>query len=249
MQISIDMDKYNALLDESTKIKNIINGYKAEYERITKEYEEKIKKEQGKLKYRERKIKELFPSEYWWTYDVDTSWKRPKKFNIKKVEVNSNGELKITIKESVYKMPWDGYNLEHTYTLERFNKLVKYQTEADAKNAYYNRPCPKCGGIMKYADTEWCDKCMKEREIIKKEFEKNHVFYYPEQDRIFKVKYTDEITDKYPPSCKGFGGAHFTLQRVDTGEIIHTDDMFSCGHFQYNKDDLPEIKFLSRPPL
>ena len=120
-------------------------------------------------------------------------------------------------------------------------KLEIYKTEEDARSAYYNRICPKCGGVMNYSNKAWCYKCMNERNEKRIAFEKENTFYNEEDDRIYTVGYTDELTRDFD---KGFEGRQFTIQRMDTMEIIYTDNLWSSGVFNENVDNLPKIIFL-----
>jgi len=212
MKFNVDINKYNVL---SKKILHI----EEELERTQKE------------------IKNLFPKGYWWSFDIDTNWKRPKKYSIKEIKGGY-----VVVKEVFKKAPWSGFDGKTTLSFEKLLELNIYQTEEEAKRAIYNRVCPKCGGIMKYSTEEWCSKCMTERKQKMKEFENSHIFYSPEKHKIFRVGYVDELTRK---SWKGFDGEHFTLQRMDTNEIIYTDNLWSEGFCNTNKNNLPEIKFLN----
>ena len=203
------------------------------------EIDQSIKMQQKNLQNKIDEVKKILPKGYWWSYDVDKSWKHPKKYRIKEVSlVNKN--FFITVKEVFKKAPWKGFTGERGYYLSEFLELSIYKTEEQAKNAYYNRICPKCGGIMKYGKYKWCDACINERHERRVEFANNHRFYYPESDSIYTVGYVDELTR----NCdKGHNGKHFTIQRLDTMEIIHTDNLWVGGSYEF-KDTLPKIIFL-----
>ena len=217
--MNVDMEKYNALLKEAVSVNKIIC--------------ENTKK----LTNIEDNIKKLLPKGYWWTFDVDKMWYAPKKYSIKRISFNSN-QFYITIKESYKKLPWKGFTGEHIYSFDNFLKLNISKTEDEAKQAYLNRPCPKCGGHMGHSTNTWCHKCMTEREKVKKKFEKNHTFYEPNEGHKYVVGYTDKLTRH-----KGYDGKHFTIRRLDTGEIIETDNLWSYG-FIRNINNLPEIEFI-----
>ena len=135
MKANIDMDKYNILNEEASQI------HKA------------IKLQNEKLDCVQKQIKNLFPKGYWWAFDIDNNWKRPKKYSIREI-CNDY----ITVKEVFKKAPWQGFTGLTTLSLERFLKLDIYKTEEEAKIAAYNRPCPKCGGPMKFTTDVWCAK-------------------------------------------------------------------------------------------
>jgi len=222
--MNIDIKKCNAILKEWSEIESAINEQKE------------------KIKIKEKELKTLLPKGYWWSYDIDTSWNRPKKYSIREISV-CNGKLYITVKEVFKKAPWKGFDGKRIYLLDKFIELNIYKTEEEAKRGHYNRICPKCGGIMKYASSKWCAECMIKRENEKQIFERNHMFYHPEEHRIYQVKYTDELS-----YLKGFYGRHFIMQRLDTMEIIHTDNLWSLGFCDINEKKLPEIKFLENIP-
>lgn len=232
--MNIDMEKYNQILGEALQVKERADYYKS------------IVAEQEKtLEFKAEEIKKLLPKGYWWTCDIDTSWDRPKKYSIKKIEFYKDG-ITVTVKEVFKRLPWPGFTGEHTFfSLDSFLALNIYKTEEEAKN----RPCPKCGSPMGYAKHEWCDKCMSERYRIKEEFEKAHTFYDPKKDNVYKVGYTDELTAAHPAwYWRGFDGKHFTLQRIDTGEIIETNNLWSEGSSYKNKEQLPKIVFIGKDP-
>lgn len=228
--ITINTEKYNKIYQEASEIYSVI-----------KNIEENLEVEKQKITEKEKEFKALLPKGYWWTYDIDTRWKQPKKYSIKKVEFTSHG-LCLTIKEVCKKLPWVGYKCESEYSLKEFLKINIYKTEEDAKTAYYNRICPKCGGIMKYSSMLWCAECVKERHNIEEEFNKNKTFYNPDEDNVYEVRYSDELTSYHE---KGYGGKHFIIQRLDTGEIINTDNLWSCGTKNYDINSIPKIKFLN----
>lgn len=218
MKINIDMEKYNALSDKSTQIELSIKKQKEELDCVSQE------------------IKKLFPKGYWWTFDIDPHWKRPKKYSIREI---SNGC--VTVKEVFKKAPWSGFTGLSILTLEQLLELDVYKTEEEAKVAAYNRPCPKCGGPMKYTTNVWCEKCLDERRDKVDEYRRNHMFYEPNKKHIYSVGYTDELTrDIY----KGFGGKRFVFKRLDTGEIIETDNLWSEAISSENTNNLPFIEFI-----
>ena len=99
--------------------------------------------------------------------------------------------------------------------------------------------CPKCGVHLDYIQKAWCAKCMAKRQKMKEEFENSHTFYEPNEDLIYHIGYTDEITRD-----KGFQGKRFMFKRLDTGEVIESDNLWSRGRFSENVDNLPIIEFL-----
>ena len=223
------MDIYNNLFKEAKDISIIIN-----------EYENKLNRQKEKMKHTESEIKKLLPKGYWWSSDINKNFVLPKKYSIKNVEFDLICEdVCITVKESLKKKPWKNYDDEEYYYLEDFLKLNIYKTEEEAKKAVYNRICPNCGGVMKYTIKPWCDKCIEDRWNKMLEYEKTHVFYEPNKKLYYTMGYTDELT------CdKGFGGKHFIFKRLDTDEIIESDNLWSsCSH--RGNANVPEIEFLT----
>lgn len=218
MKVNIDMEKYNALYQEASNIKDIIKTKESELECVEKE------------------LLAIFPKGYWWAFDIDDHWKRPKKYTIKEVK---NGY--VVVKEIVKKLPWDGFTGENIITFAKLSNLDIFRTEDAAKKAAYNRICPKCGGAMGYTVKQWCDKCIDKRFHMRIEYEDTHVFYEPNEKIYYTMGYTDELTR----DCdKGFGGKHFTFKRLDTGEIIESDNLWSSCSYR-GDGNVPEIEFLN----
>lgn len=206
-----------------------------------KNTKKELEKKEKHKSYLESKIRALLPKGYWFTYEIDTSWKFPKKYSIK--GVSCGGErVYITVKEVFKKKPWPTFTGESVYRLEEFVKLNIYKTEEEAKYGYAHRVCPKCGGFMWYGSDTWCDKCMHQRRLTADEFAKSHRFYDPITRHQYHVGYEDELTK---PSWRGYEGQSFTIRRLDTGEIIHTNNLWSDG-FGDNISNLPEIEFISK---
>ena len=218
MKINIDMDQYNALAEEASQIGKI------------------IKKQNEELDCVQKKIKNLFPKGYWWAFDIDDNWKRPKKYSIREIE---NGY--VTVKEVFKKAPWPGFTGISRLSFEKFFKLDIYKTEYEAREAAYNRPCPKCGGPMKFTTEVWCTKCLLDRRDRAEEYRKNHTFYESNRKTVYTVGYTDELTRDIH---KGFNGKRFTFKRLDTGEIIETDNLWSGFGANGNVNNLPLIEFI-----
>ena len=216
MRINVDMDKYKALNEEAS------SAYKI------------IKQQNEKLDDINKKIKNLFPKGYWWAFDIDYNWKRPKKYSIREI-CNDY----ITVKEVFKKAPWKGFTGLTTLSFERFLKLDIYKTEEEAKVAAYNRPCPKCGGPMKYTTNVWCEKCLFDRHKKAEEYRHNHAFYEPNRKLVYIIEYTDELTRE-----KGSHGRRFVFRRLDTGEIIETDNLWSSYGADGNVSNLPLIEFI-----
>lgn len=149
---------------------------------------------------------------------------------------------RVVVKEVFKKAPWSGFTGLTNLSLDRFLELDIYKTEEEAKEAVYNRPCPKCGGPMKYTRYIWCDKCLQERRNKDIEYRNSHVFYEPNEKKVYTVGYTDELTHDVD---KGFGGKHFVFRRLDTGEIIETDNLWSGLGANGNIDNLPLIEFIN----
>ena len=202
-----------------------------------KEIKQIIKVEENKLKKVEDEAKKLLPRGYWYACDIDRNWHRPKKYSIRNVSFSDSGSILIEVKEVFKKKPWEGFTGKHLFYLDEFLKLKIYKTEEVAMN----RPCPKCQKPMMNSHQEWCYNCMKQRRIDADIFYENHKFYDPKQKRKFSVHYEDELMW---PAHKGYGGQHFTIRRLDTGEIINTTNLWSDGYYESNVDNLPEIEFL-----
>lgn len=137
--IIIDMEKINKLREESVNINKLIEEKEKELKKITKELDDK-----------NNEIKNLIAKGYWWTCDIDDTWKKPKKYSIKEVRCYKSGGIYLTVKEVFKKRPWHGFTGEYIYPLDEFIKINISKTEQEAAEKYYNRICPKCGGIMKY---------------------------------------------------------------------------------------------------
>lgn len=182
-------------------------------------------------------IQQLLPKGCWYSYDIDTSWKHPKKYSIKNVEYHRTGII-ITVKEAFKKKPWPGFTGEHFYDLHKFFKLNIHKTENEAIDWYTHRICPKCGGLMGYSEHSWCVSCMSERRIAMKNFNDSHKFYEPIEKHCYTVEYVDELTRTF-----GYNGQSFTIRRKDTGEIIRTNNLWSHGYGK-NTQNLPEIEFI-----
>ena len=185
-----------------------------------------------------QELKEFLPKGYWWSYDVDTSWHKPKKYSIKDITSTRYG-VTITVKEVFKKKPWPGFTGEHYYDLKDFCNLHIYQTEQEAIELYPKRACPKCGNAMGWVKDTWCADCMRQRRIDAEEFEKNHRYYSPVTQQSYHVGYTDQFTRR-----RGYDGHFFTLRVKDTGEIIRTNNLWS-DNIGPNTNNLPEIEFIT----
>lgn len=219
--MNIDVTQYSAI---EAKAKNI---YQA------------LVKQQDALHQLEEQVKSMLPKGYWYTYDIDTNWHKPKKYSIKQVAFNQAG-FYITVKEVLKKRPWVGYVDTRSYTIERFLTFNIYKTEEAALDAYMHRICPKCGGFMMHSEHQWCNACIEKRRQMAKQFEAQHIFYHPESERVYALQYEDELTHA---SQRGYNGQHFRIRRLDTKEIIDTTNLWSLG-YSNNTDSLPEIEFL-----
>lgn len=231
----IDVEKFIQL----DKEKDEIYKQKREYE---KQLENRLKEYDQQCEQITKQMLSLFPKGYWWSYDIDKNWKYPKKYSIKSVSKGyEDGDFFIIVKEVFKKKPWPGFTGEHHFFFDEFSKIDIYKTEEEAKQMYSQRICPKCGGFMGFSRMIWCHKCNSERLSKMKEFEKKHRFYCPEDGNVYQVNYEDELTSKYE---LGFYGRHFVIKRIDTGEIIHTNNLYDYGPFEKDKESLPHIEFL-----
>lgn len=218
MKINVDVDKYNELLEDLANIENIIAEKQAERDSVKKE------------------MLKLFPRGYWWAFDIDETYKRPKKYSIRDV-----GNGYVVVKEVFKKTPWSGFDGK---TRLYFNDLIKldvYKTEDEAKHAVYNRKCPKCGGIMGYTSNKWCNECIAARWKRAQEYEKKNTFYDPTDNCIYYIGYED---DMFPYAPKGYDGQHFVFKRLDTGEVIETNNLWSSGRDEKNTNNFPLIEFI-----
>lgn len=201
-----------------------------------------IKTQQNLLEEKINIIKENLPKGYWYSCDITEDYSAPEKYKVHEVSFCS-GEIYVTARRIRKKYESKYNENKYLYTLDEFIKLTICKTEKEAEKAAYNRICPKCGGLMKYANTTWCSNCMDKRAKTRRKFIEEHTFYYPKEKMIYRVDYVDELTRQCD---KGYNGAHFTIQRLDTMEIIHTDNLWStCS--TYGIDDvstLPQIEFL-----
>lgn len=216
MKISIDMEKYKALSEDMSRIENEIEMKNKELDSVKKE------------------ILKIFPRGYWWAYNIDPNWRRPKKYSIREV-----GNGYVIVKEVFKKAPWDGFDGKRVLHFDELLELDIFKTEEEAKSAVYNRTCPKCGGSMKYTTRAWCDKCLSERSNKAREFESNNTFYAPNENKIYHIGYTDELTRE-----KGYGGKRFVFKCLDTGEIIESDNLWSQGVFGKDVSNLQAIEFI-----
>jgi len=201
------------------------------------EIHQTIAQYESKLDETKAKILKLLPRGYWYSCEIDPNWHQPKKYSIREICVCSN-DIYITIKEVFKKLPWPGFTGKSDYSLNNFLKLKIYKTAEEAKEGYLHRICPKCGGFMMNSDHPWCSKCWSERARVINEFNDSHVFYCPSEDKNYHVEYEDEFIWQ-----KGFCGKHFTLRRMDTGEIIYTSNLWSSRKSN-DFDTLPKIEFL-----
>ena len=230
----IDIEKIQQLDKQKHEIYKQKQAYKQQVEERLQAYDDQCAKI-------EKQTRDLFPRGYWWSYDIDKHWKYPKKYSIKSVSLSSWGEIYITVKEVFKKKPWPGFTGETLLDMDKFSKVDMYATEEEAKLLYSKRICPKCGGYMWSSKNDWCDNCIADRWKRIKDFEDAHQFYCPADENVYHVHYEDEFTSE---NGKGFYGRHFVLRRLDTGEVIHTNNLCACGPFQKDKDTLPHIEFL-----
>jgi hypothetical protein len=122
--------------------------------------------------------------------------------------------------------------------LNGFLKLDIYKTPEEATDAYYHRVCPKCGGFMMNSDKPWCINCMRNRWKIMEDFKAAHYFYEPKTKHILHMEYEDELTRD-----RGYNGQSFVIRRMDTGEIMHTSNLWSDRSGD-NNEGYPEIEFI-----
>ena len=233
----IDLEKFFQLKQD------LINSYQQEsaYKNQVEEQLVLYNKQQEKLK---KQMINVFHKGYWWSYDVDRSWRYPKKYSIKEVCSYSEKDFIITVKEVVKKKPYPGFKGEYRFDLEEFLKIDMYETEEEAKQLYPKRACPKCGKAMGFVQTELCKECMVKRKNEMREFEASHVFYHTPQGCIYIVGYENNGLKGH---ARGFGGQRFILRRLDNGEIIETTNLQSYG-FRENDENLPEIEFIGDSP-
>lgn len=199
------------------------------------EQKQKLKEMENNLAEVENKIKSLLPQKTWYAYDINR-FSHTNQYRVQKVKSNSS-RVRVVVREVDDKIPYP--LLEHfDFTLDEFTKLNISKSEEKAKDLYAHRICPRCGGFMGMSRYKWCPNCMKERAAIEQEYNDSHRFYDPEQQRFYTVKYVDELTRDF-----GFDRFEFTLRRLDTGEIIQTNNLWSDGYGE-NTDGLPEIEFI-----
>lgn len=222
---NIDINKVLELRDEAICIKKEMAVFEDKLDGIAKS------------------VKSMLAKGYWYTCDIDKNWNMPKKYSIKEISF-SEKDIYITVKEVFKKKPWPSFTGEHLYTLDNFVELNIHKTQEAALDAFTHRICPKCGGFMGKTRRCWCDKCVEKRFKEKEKFEKTHRFYCEEKDSFYYIGYYDDYAEIYNLD-KGYYGEHFKFQRLDTNEIIETDNLWSWGAFgKGNKNGYPEIKFL-----
>ena len=221
---------------------NVLSKLQSEMQEVTKAIQPLVQQQESIREEIKKEISNILPKGYWYSCEIDPNWHRPKKYSIKEIDVYNNGSVDVTIKEVFKKQPWPGFTGRRDYSLNNFLKFKIYKTAEEATDAYYHRICPKCGGFMMYSDYEWCNKCMNIRAEVSESFQKDHTFYCPADNRVYAVEYEDELTRR-----RGFEGKHFTLKRLDTGEIIHTSNLWSRGYGEryMDSDKLPQIEFIN----
>lgn len=227
------------MIDE--KFLELINEAQA-VERVIQSYEHKIAEHNKELSKLRRKVKSLLPKGEWYSSDVNFGWERPKRYKVDKVEFRE-GDFYVIVKELSKRKHWSGHIWEHSYKLDAFLKLTIYDTEQEALAVFHNRVCPKCGNRMWESMEPWCKRCMEKRKVAKEEYNRTHVFYSPSDRNVYTVEYVDELTRLL--ENLGYEGRWFTIRRLDTGEVIHTNNLWSHGGLSRNIDNLPEIEFLS----
>lgn len=104
--------------------------------------------------------------------------------------------------------------------------------------------CIKCGSRIHYVSS-LCEECSKKRKQEKHDFENNHKYYDPKRNIVCHIGYDESDIYKYPE--KGCYGRHYIMRRLDTGEIIETDNLWfdtikNCGK------NFPQIEFVYVEP-
>ena len=192
-----------------------------------------------------KKIREQMPKGYWWTYDIDKKWKHPKQYYVRGV-ISKHNTAYITIQETYKTKPWPEFTGRHSIKYEDFLKLEIYKTKEAAKYAYYNRKCPHCGGVMKYANTPWCKKCVDIRHREMEEYLVTHTFKDRKTGEIYYIGYNDEYSIAlFGYKIYGYDGAYFKFKIIDTGEVIMTNNLWHGDPYCTGTNQpLPEIEFL-----
>lgn len=232
-QVFIDKAKelYQAVEDAKKNVKDI--------EKQLEKAQEAIKKAKSPVAYQMSKLRKLLPQEFY-SRDIDHEWPYPKKYTMRSVTYE-DGKIYIKVRWNYKKQPWKGFNPDHIFTLEEFLKLRIGTTSNKANEIWQQRPCPKCGKPMGDSNCEWCFECVKHRQNkIVLLSEKYPWLYSEETELVYKIQYADELTRDY-----GFEGKEFIIKRLDTGELIKSNNVFSAHPgWAKNLDECPRIEFI-----
>ena len=183
----------------------------------------------------QKEIKGYFPENHFWTIHQDVrGTKKPREYEIEKVRFESLERGFIVSLKYHYKSYKNQPNVRTIKMfLGEFFGATFYLSKKHAWFAYFNRPCPKCGNSMGDSEKDWCNECMEDRAKREVDFNKNHMFYHKKHKTIYLVRYTDELTRN-----KGFDGKHFTIRRLDTGEILETNNLWDMGKNKKNTNNV-----------
>lgn len=238
----INMQELQVFIDNAQELTGAVDDAKRHVKEIELQLadaEDVVKKAEGKIAYQMSKLRKLLPKEFY-SRDIDHGWKFPKKYTVTNVTYE-NGRVYVTVKWEYKKKPWVGFDPRHCFRLEEFLTLNIGATYNAAIEAWQQRPCPKCGQPMGDSERSWCEDCMTIRDQKISLFHTLYPGLYDEEDDcIYDLEYVDELTRRW-----GYSGAEFIVKRLDTGEIIKTNNIYSAhSSWAKNLSLRPRIQFI-----
>lgn len=236
--MKLDFKKLKELTDEAHCIEQEISNAENRKQQLINDVDAQIQRLKSKEYRISSKIKKMFPEEFW-TCEIDRRYHGPLHYKIKCISY-SLGHIYITTKDIRKKKPFDGWKGENKVLLDDFLKIGLYDSYDAALYGYKHRICPKCGGFMGISRGPWCHKCI---EDYKEYLAANEMLCYDaKQERIYGIQPdVDPAVMMYV--WKGYDGRRFKVRRLDTGEIIETNNLWSHGYGD-NDNNYPLIEFL-----
>lgn len=238
--MTIDTEKLKEFTEEADALEQEIREAENRKRQLIQEIDEQVKYLKSKEYRISSKIKKLFPEEFW-TCEIDRSYHGPLHYKIKCISY-SLGHVYITTQDIRKKKPFDGWKGIDEISLEKFLQVGLYDSYDAALYGYKHRICSRCGGFMNNSQFPWCHKCMDDYKEYLDTSEMN--YYDAKQGRIYGVQpNVDPVV--YRNFWKGYDGMRFRIRRLDTGEIIETNNLWSRG-FGDNDNNYPLIEFLGK---
>lgn len=241
-EVVYDVQAAQTFIDKAKELYKAVEDAKQhvkELEAQLEEAQDKVDKAENPVAYQMSKLRRLLPQEFY-SRDIDHNWQYPKKYTMRSVKYE-NGKIYVKVRWDYKKEPWKGFNPEHIFTLEEFLNLRIGTSPNKANEVWQQRPCPKCGQPMGGSNFEWCCECVKHRQnkIVLLE-EKYPLLYSEETGSIYRIQYMDELT-----RAPGYYGNEFIVKRLDTGELIKSNNVFSAhSSWAKNLDECPRIEFI-----